>query len=196
MSDGIEVSATRTELAQIMTPNEANVLGNVFGGAILSMIDLTASATAQRFAGTICVTASFDRVDFHEPIHIGNLVTMVGFVSHAGRTSMEITIDVYATQLASNTSKHTNTAKVTMVAMRDGKPSLVPKLLTSTREDKLRFLEGKIRKELRKQFLAELEVDAELLQRFDDARLDELLTADSLTEALGISLSSARAQNG
>ncbi|MBX3097022.1 MAG: acyl-CoA thioesterase, partial [Fimbriimonadaceae bacterium] len=64
------VSETITELAQIMTPSEANILGNVFGGAILAMIDLTASATAQKFSGRVCVTAAFERVDFHTPIEV------------------------------------------------------------------------------------------------------------------------------
>lgn len=84
MSVGKTVTETRTKLAQIMTPNDANVLGKVFGGSILAMIDLTASATSQKFAGTICVTAAFDRVDFHEPIEVGNLVSMVGTVTLRG----------------------------------------------------------------------------------------------------------------
>ncbi len=93
------VRESQTQLAQIMTPNEANLIGNVFGGSILAMIDLTASATAQRYSGHVSVTASFDRVDFHEPIEVGDLVTMTGFVSYVGRTSMEITIEVEATDL-------------------------------------------------------------------------------------------------
>ena len=73
---GKRVSETRLRMAQIMTPSDANILGYVFGGSILAMVDLTASATAQKFAGRICVTASFDRVDFHQPVEVGNLVEM------------------------------------------------------------------------------------------------------------------------
>jgi acyl-CoA hydrolase len=123
------VSSTRTQLAQIMTPLDANVLGKVFGGSLLAMIDLTASATAQRFCGHISVTAAFDRVDFHEPVDVGSLVTMEGIVSYAGRTSMEITIDVFATNLKSGERRQTNTARVTMVAIEDGKPTPVPSLV-------------------------------------------------------------------
>src|SRR5262245_49712059 len=99
MIESKTVSETRTHLAQIMTPEHANVLGKVFGGAILSMIDLTASAAAQKYSGCISVTASFDRVDFHEPIEVGSLVEMEGYVAYVGRTSMEIVIDVYSTNL-------------------------------------------------------------------------------------------------
>ena len=81
-------------MSEVMQPQDANFLGKVFGGAILAKIDLCAYATSSRFAGTICVTASFDRVDFHEPIEVGDLVTFVGHVSYVGRTSVEVTIEI------------------------------------------------------------------------------------------------------
>ena len=157
MSVGKTVTETRTKLAQIMTPNDANVLGKVFGGSILAMIDLTASATSQKFAGTICVTAAFDRVDFHEPIEVGNLVSMVGTVTFAGRTSMEITIDVSATDLVAGTTRQSNTARVTMVAIKDGKPHPVPKLIYETREEKINALVARERRSRRTLHLEEIE---------------------------------------
>lgn len=173
--DAKTVSSTRTQLAQIMTPLDANVLGNVFGGSLLAMIDLTASATAQRFSGHISVTAAFDRVDFHEPVDVGSLVTMEGFVSYAGRTSMEITIEVFATNLKSGERRQTNTARVTMVALQDGKPTPVPKLICETREDKIRFLEGKLRRELRDRQRAERDRHFAQYRELPDSELDRLL---------------------
>jgi acyl-CoA hydrolase len=177
------VSSTRTQLAQIMTPLDANILGNVFGGSILSMIDLTASATAQKFSGEVCVTAAFDRVDFHEPIEVGNLVSTEGFVSYAGRTSMEITIDVFATDLKSGERRQTNTARVTMVAIRQGKPTPVPQLVCETREDKIRFLEGKLRRELRKAQVAEWERYFTKCRELGDKELDALMASENLLSA-------------
>lgn len=182
--EGRLVSQTHTQLAQIMTPLEANVIGNVFGGAVLSMIDLTASATAQRYCGKIVVTASFDRVDFHEPIEVGYLVTMEGSVTYVGRTSMEITIQVYATDLKAGESRHTNTARVTMVALEDGKPSAVPKLICETREDRLRFLEGKLRREMRNQLTQHFDRVFEKIRAMDDATLNDLLEKPNLLEML------------
>src|SRR5690606_13554133 len=100
------VTETFTRMAQIMTPTDANVLGNVFGGSILSLIDLTASVTSQKSSGHVCVTASFDRVEFHEPIEVGELVELEGVVTYAGRTSVEVTIQVYATTLTEGERRH------------------------------------------------------------------------------------------
>jgi len=164
-----------------MQPQDANFLGKVFGGAILAKIDLCAYATSSRFAGTICVTASFDRVDFHEPIEVGDLVTFVGHVSYVGRTSVEVTIEIYAENVLIGTKRHTNTARVTMVAIKDGKPQLVPRLLCETREDKIRFLEGKLRRELRARQIEERERIYANFNAASDSDLDELLHASKLS---------------
>lgn len=148
--NGKTVSSTRSSISEVMQPNDANFLHKVFGGRILAMIDLCAYVTSAKFAGTTCVTASFDRVDFHEPIDVGEVVTCEGVVTFVGRTSMEVTIEVHATNVMKDIQRHTNTARVTMVALDAvGKPMPVPQLITETREDKLRFLEGRLRRELR-----------------------------------------------
>lgn len=169
------VSETTTRMAQMMTPNDANFLGKVFGGSILALIDLTASATASKYAGNICVTASFDRVDFHEPIEIGELVELEGFISFVGRTSVEVTIDVYATNLLKNIRRHSNTARVTMVALKDGKPTEVPRLICETDAEKRLFLLGKIRREARQMHVAEVKKFQVALDAAETATLDNLL---------------------
>lgn len=159
-------------MSKVMEPTDANFLGKVFGGSILSLLDLTAYAVSARFAGNICVTASIDRVDFHEPIEVGELVVCEGFVSFVGRTSVEVTIEVFAENIYVGVRRHTNTARVTMVSITDGKPSPVPRLICETREDKLRFLEGKLRRELRGKQREEFDrVKGELLA-LDDTELD------------------------
>lgn len=167
-----------------MTPNDANFLGKVFGGSILALIDLAASSTAQRFSGHICVTASFDRVDFLEPIEIGEMVTLTGYVTYVGRTSVEVTIDVTATHLRRNETRHCNTARVTMVAIVDGKPVPVPRLICETKEDKLRFLEGRLRRELRTERTAELNGFKAAMEQLDDAKLDELAASTQPLKSL------------
>jgi acyl-CoA hydrolase len=167
-------------MALVMEPNDANFLGKVFGGTILAKIDLCAYATSSRFAGTICVTASFDRVDFHEPIEVGELVTLVGHVSYAGRTSVEVTIEVYAENLVAGVRRHTNTARVTMVALKDNRPTPVPKLLWETREDKIAFLQGKLRRELRFRHREERQVILDSYERATEEELDALLAKDRL----------------
>ena len=170
------VASTRFETSQLLTPNDANFLGKVFGGAILSMIDLVAYATASRFAGYVCVTASFDRVDFLEPIEVGELVSMIGHVSYVGRTSVEVTIAVYSENVFKGEKRHTNTARVTMVALKDGKPTEVPRLICETRAEKISFLEGKLRRELRGQQRAEFERIVAELVRSTDPELDTMIS--------------------
>lgn len=175
------VASTRVELTEVMTPSDANFLGKVFGGRILALLDLVAYAASSKFSGTLCVTASVDRVDFHEPIEVGELVTCVGHVTYVGRTSLEVTIEVYAQNVLKGTERHTNTARVTMVALDPhGKPMPVPWLLCETREEKLHFLEGRLRRELRGRQKEERERIYESFRSADDAELERLLAAESL----------------
>lgn len=177
---------TRLRMAQMMTPNDANVLGKVFGGSILALIDLTASAVSSSFAGRTCVTAAFDRVDFLAPVEIGELVELDGFVSYVGRTSVEVTIEVHATNLIRQERRHVNTARVTMVALAEGKPTAVPRLVCETHDEKTRFLEGRLRRELRGTHGEQKARLMEALVRADDAAVDALMEAEgSLVEAVG-----------
>jgi len=178
------VSETYVTMAQVVEPQDANFLDKMFGGALLARIDLCAYGASSKFAGTLAVTASFDRVDFHEPIELGELVTMIGRISFVGRSSMEVLIEVYAENLLKGTKRHTNTARVTMVALKDGKPCEVPRLICETREDKLLFLEGKLRKERR--FIHRAEFDRMLAQivQMDDSTLDQLIESPTIQDRL------------
>ncbi len=182
MTNAQPVSATRTIMSEIMTPNDANFLGKVFGGRLLSLIDLCAYTTAARFSGEVCVTASFDRVDFHEAIEVGELITLEGIVSYVGRTSIEVTIEVHAEHIFRRTKRHTNTARVTMVAIKDNKPTAVPRLICETKAEKLSFLEGKVRRELRTKQREEREKVFARFRLASEAELDQLLSLDELTD--------------
>jgi len=167
-------------MSEVMQPQDANFLGKVFGGAILAKIDLCAYATASRFAGTICVTASFDRVDFHEPIEVGELVTFVGQIYFVGRSSVEVTIEIYAENVMLGTRRHTNTARVTMVALKDGKSVQVPRLVCETREDKIHYLEGKLRRESKGKHYDERAGWYAKFQAADQTQLDTWITSDRI----------------
>lgn len=167
-------------MSEVMTPTGANFLGKVFGGTILSLLDLVAYATSSRYAGAICVTASFDRVDFHEPIEVGELVICEGMVYYVGRTSIEVTIEAYAENVFTGVRRHTNTARVTMVAIKDGKPTQVPRLICETKEDKVKFLEGRLRRELRGEQRAEFDRIAATFRNADEPALDRLLESEAL----------------
>ena len=172
------VSDSRVVLAEVIEPTDANFLNKAFGGAILSKIDLCAYATATKFSGTISVTASFDRVDFHEPIEVGELVTLEGTITFVGRTSMEVTIEVYADNLRGK-RRHTNTARVMMVALHDGKPVEVPMLVCESRDDMIRFLTGRARKERKFVHKAEFEAIVKGFEASTDTELQNLINSSS-----------------
>jgi acyl-CoA hydrolase len=151
-SEARTVSETQHETAQIMMPQHANVLGHVFGGVVLSMMDTTAAVSAIRHARLSCVTVSVDRVDFREPIHVGDLVIMKSSVNFVGRTSMEIGVRVETENLLTGLRRHTNSCYLTFVAIdRNGKPVPVPRLEPETPEEIRRFKAAKERRERRLQ---------------------------------------------
>lgn len=143
-------SESQHETSRLMMPTDANNLGHVFGGAILSMIDTTAAISAMRHARATCVTVSIDRVDFREPIHIGDLVIMKSVVNYAGRTSIEVGVRVEAEHLTTGERRHTNSAYVTFVAVdRNGRPIGVPELVPETDDDRRRFAAAEARRKRR-----------------------------------------------
>jgi len=136
------VKETQHETSQMMLPQHSNNLGLVFGGVILAMMDTASAVCAIRHARAICVTASVDRVDFREPVHLGDLVIMKCSVNYVGRTSMEVGVRVEAEDLQTGNRRHTNSCYLTFVAIdRNGKPIEVPRLTPET-EDELRRYEA------------------------------------------------------
>src|SRR5256885_8892294 len=134
------VKESQHESSELMMPQDANNLGHIFGGVILSMMDKTAAIAAFRHCRATVVTASIDRVDFREPIHLGDLVVMKASVNYAGRTSMEVGVRVEAEELLSGRRRHTNSCYLTFVAVdRNGRPIDVPELRPETDDEQRRF---------------------------------------------------------
>jgi PAS domain S-box-containing protein len=132
----METTLTTTTL---MTPEFANFAGNVHGGHILRLVDQVAYACASQYAGKYCVTLSVDRVVFNVPVRVGDLLTMKAQVNYTGRTSLQVGVRVEARDLQGGPMRHTNTCFLTMVAMQDGKPCVVPRLVPDTDDAKRRW---------------------------------------------------------
>jgi acyl-CoA hydrolase len=141
-----------------MMPEHANNMGHVFGGAVLSMMDKCAAIAAFRHSRNSVVTASIDRVDFREPIHLGDLVIMKASVNFAGRSSMEVGVRVEAEDLLTGRRRHTNSCYLTFVAVdRNGRPVEVPALQPETDEEIRRNTAARERRQRR---LEEREAEA------------------------------------
>jgi len=144
------VSGSRHETSELMMPHHANNLGHVFGGVMLSMMDKTAAVAAFRHCRKNVVTASIDRVDFREPIHVGDLVVMQASVNYVGRTSMEVGVRVEAEELLTGRRRHTNSCYLTFVAVdRDGRPVEIPGVIAETPEEQRRFKAAEERRRVR-----------------------------------------------
>jgi acyl-CoA hydrolase len=139
-SMGKKISETRVEIAQMMMPSNANPAGNVHGGTIMKMIDDAAGVVAIRHARGNIVTASIDRLDFHAPVYVGNLLVLKASANCVGRTSMEIGVRVEAEDLKRGEIRHTASAYLTFVALDEqGKPKELPPLIVETEEDQRRL---------------------------------------------------------
>jgi len=133
------VKESQHESSEIMMPQHANNLGHVFGGVILSLMDKVAAIAAYRHARMNVVTASIDRVDFREPVHVGDLVILKSSVNYVGRTSMEVGVRVETENMVTGRRRHTNSCYLTFVAVdRDGRPVPVPDLKPETDEEQRR----------------------------------------------------------
>lgn len=150
--EGKKVSESRVIMAQLMNPLDANPLGNVHGGVIMRLIDTAAGVAAMRHARNVAVTASIDRMDFHHPIFVGDLVTLKASVNLVGRSSMEVGVRVEAENLVTGEIRHTNSAYLTYVALdRTNRPVSVPTLILENEEDLRRNQQARARRELRLQ---------------------------------------------
>ncbi len=144
------VRESQTTITELMIPAYANFGGKIHGGILLSLMDKVAYATASKHAGTYCVTVSVDKVEFLQPVEVGELVSMHASVNFVGRTSLVVGIRVESQNIKTGVIKHTNSSFFTMVAKGDDdKPKIVPPLILETREDVKRFIEAMQVKEIK-----------------------------------------------
>src|ERR1039458_3735662 len=97
------VASTQSEMTEIVLPNDTNTLGNLLGGRLMHFIDLTGAIAAFRHARTYIVTAAMDHIDFVQPVHLGDLVTLKSSVNRAFTSSMEVGVKVWAEKTRTGT---------------------------------------------------------------------------------------------
>ena len=148
--EGKRVRESSSVMAQQMNPQDTNPAGNVHGGVIMKLIDTAAGAVAVRHSRCNAVTASIDRLDFHNPVFIGDFVTIRASLNLVGKTSMEVGVRVESENLVTGERRHTASAYLTFVALdKDGRPTpLLPLILESDDEER-RNREAKSRRETR-----------------------------------------------
>ncbi|MBX2874675.1 MAG: acyl-CoA thioesterase [Saprospiraceae bacterium] len=123
-----------------MLPSHSNFSGKIHGGHILNLMDQIAFACASKHSGHYCVTASVNRVNFLNPVEVGELLTMKASINYTGNTSMVVGVRVEAENIQTGAVKHCNSSYFTMVAKNEeGKNTAVPGLILDTIESIRRF---------------------------------------------------------
>jgi uncharacterized protein (TIGR00369 family) len=140
-------SASAVTISQLMEITDANIAGNVHGGVIMRLVDTAAALAAIRHAGGLCVTVSLDEMSFIEPVHIGDVVTILAMVNDVGTTSLECGVRVESENVVTGERVHASSAYLVFVAIdEDGHPRPVPALVAETDEDRRRQHEAQLRR--------------------------------------------------
>jgi acyl-CoA hydrolase len=136
MADQTTLAESRTEMTELLLPNDTNQFGRALGGAVLHWMDVCAAVSAMRFSNRQCVTAAIDGVTFDGAIELGEVAVIEAYVFSAGRSSMTVNVDVYAEDTAADERRDAASAVFTFVALdNDGTPTSVPELACPTAEE-------------------------------------------------------------
>ncbi|MBI5474596.1 MAG: acyl-CoA thioesterase [Ignavibacteriae bacterium] len=144
------VRNSQVYMTELVLPNDTNQLGNLLGGRLMHWIDIAAAISAAKHSGSVCVTASVDELNFHDPIRLGEIVILQASVNRAFTTSMEVGVLVTAQNVRGGAPRRANNAYLTFVAIDEqGKPVPVPPVVPDGEEEARRFGEALQRRQHR-----------------------------------------------
>lgn len=147
---GKTASQSEIEMTQLVLPNDTNILGNLLGGQLMHWIDIAGALAASRHSNKVVATVALDSLDFRHPVRLGEMVILKARLTWVGRTSMEVSVEVYAENMKTGNTILTNKAFISFVALDDdGKPTEVPPLILETEEEKRINKEAEKRREYR-----------------------------------------------
>lgn len=141
------VSKSFVTMTEMVLPSHTNSLKSVFGGVIMSWIDIAAAISAQRHSHRPVVTASIDALNFVAPAYTGWVINLKASVNFVSNTSMEVGVRADAENPIEGLHHHIASAYLTFVALgEDGKPCKIPQLILETETEKRRFEAAKMRR--------------------------------------------------
>ena len=144
------VSDSRTQQVQILSQSTLNGYKRLFGGRIMEWIDIVAAVTARRHCNMNVTTAAVDKLIFKKPAFANDTVVLEGYITYAGKTSMEICVETCVEALDGSRTD-INKAYLVMVAIDDdGNPAPVPELIIETEEERRKYQAALKRRRMRK----------------------------------------------
>ncbi len=151
MEKSKKVSESLTEMNELVMPNDTNILGNLMGGNLMRWMDIASAICASKHSDAYVVTVSVDHLTFQEPIKLGDVVNIKACVTRAFNTSIEVFLEVFTRGVLQDEAHKSNQAYFTFVALdhRSMRPKSIPHVVPETEEEKTRFEEAAIRREMR-----------------------------------------------
>jgi len=147
---GKPVRESASEYSEITLPNDANLLGTLFGGKLMQLVDLAGSLAAVRHARCPMVTASVDHMSFLHPIRIGELVILKSSVNRVFHTSLEVGVKVFVEKLTTGETRHVCSAYMTFVALdREGHRVTLAPVVPESPDEVRRYREAGERRQYR-----------------------------------------------
>jgi len=144
------VAHSKSEMTEIVLPNDTNPLNALLGGRLMHWIDMAGAMAAHRHSRQFVVTASIDHLDFLVPVRIGDFVVLRSSVNRVFHTSMEVGVKVWVENYHLDQNRHVSSAYLTFVAVdREGHRLAVAPVIPETKEEERRFEDAARRREIR-----------------------------------------------
>ena len=144
-----KISDSIVETIHIVRPQHLNSVGRLFGGVLMQWIDEVACLVAKRHSHTGVTTASVDNLNFIMSAYQNDVLVLIGKITFAGRTSMEVRVDTYREDI-DGTRHPINRAYLTIVALdKNDQPTEVPGLLIESPSEQMEWKSAKKRREMR-----------------------------------------------
>jgi acyl-CoA hydrolase len=165
LTQGHSIAYSRSTTRRLMEIGDANNMGNVHGGIIMRMVDETATIVAIKHSHHSAVTVRVERFNFLAPAFVGDVVSVDCQLHYAGRSSMEIGVEVTAEDLATREVRKVASSYLIFVAL-DGnrRPTAVPPLVAADDEERA-IIERALLRRMQRQKIDEefkkLEMDAQ-----------------------------------
>jgi len=169
-----KISESETTITELMIPSYSNFSGKIHGGILLSLMDKVAYVCGAKHSGEYCVTVAVEGVEFHNPVEVGDLVSIKASINYVGNTTMIIGMRVETLKPKSGVVTHTNSCYFTMAAKNElGELSQVPGLIIESETQMRRFCEGKLLRRISAEKRNMLKSDLSNMSQMDKRQLCE-----------------------
>jgi acyl-CoA hydrolase len=121
-----KVSESKTVMTELIMPNDTNPMGNLMGGYLMRWMDIASAICAGRHCEAHVVTAAVDHISFQNPIKLGDVITLEASVTRAFNTSVEVYVEVFASDIKGQKPRRCNHAYFTFVALDEKKQNPIP----------------------------------------------------------------------